>query len=142
MSRTTRRAILAAGVLLASAGAALAAAHASTGSYSGSTSERSAVSFKIVSNGAAITNFTTMLGYNGKCGQGGGPGYTAAAKRIPIGAGGKFKANITLRFNAKVHAPGQISGTASRSTVRGTVLQLLKGKPNKCYTETFTAHKV
>src|SRR5690349_20463029 len=32
-----------------------------------------AVTFRVARNGTHVLNFTTKLGYNGKCGQGGGP---------------------------------------------------------------------
>jgi hypothetical protein len=126
---------------LATAGIALASA--STGSYSGTTSENTAVTLKIVNHGKTISGFKTLLGYNGKCGQGGGPGLTASIGTIPIGHNGKFSKKTTLFLNAKVKVrdPGQVSGTASGATVKGTVVQVLKGKPNQCYTETFTAHR-
>jgi hypothetical protein len=120
---------------------AIAAHQAAAGAYSGTTSERQPVSFKIVGRGTAITNFATTLSYNGKCGQGGGPNYNAKAARIAIGAGGKFSKKITLKLTAAVHAPGRIFGTASASKVSGTVVQFFKGKANKCYTETFTARR-
>jgi hypothetical protein len=131
---------LAIAAVLATAGAAIAASPLSTGKYSGTTSENIAVTFKVVDHGAAITGFKTQLGYNGKCGQGGGPGYNVSISRIAIAASGKFSKNTTLRL-LKLHAPGRVSGTASGSTVTGKVVQFLHGKANKCYTETFTATK-
>ena len=115
-------------------------AGAKSGSYRGTTSENVSVTFKIKSG--AISNFSTFLGYNGQCGQGGGPAYQAKASRIAIGAGGKFSKKVTLAFApAHIKAPGRISGTAKGSSVHGTVVQYLHGKPNKCYTETFTASR-
>ncbi|MGH2886353.1 MAG: hypothetical protein ACRDPA_27260, partial [Solirubrobacteraceae bacterium] len=61
--------------MFATAGVAFAANRVIPGTYSGTTSEHQPVTLKVVSNGDAITNFNTLLGYNGKCGQGGGPGY-------------------------------------------------------------------
>ena len=120
--------------------AALALAGARTGTYSGTTSENQAVTFKITSHGKVISNFSTVIGYDGKCGQGGGAPYNVKARRIAIGAGGKFSKQVTFRFApAHISSPGRISGTAKGSSVHGKVVQYLKGKPNRCYTETFTA---
>lgn len=122
--------------------AAVALASVSTGSYSGTTSEGTAVTLKVVSHGAAITSFKTSIGYNGKCGQGGGPGLTASIARISVGHDGKFSQKTTLTLkSAHIRDPGVVSGKALGRTVTGKVVQLIKGKPNKCYTETFTARK-
>jgi len=129
---------LGAGVALLAASAAVAAGHASTGTYSGTTSEHEPVTFKVVSGGHAITNFKTTLSYNGKCGQGGGPDYNVAISRIEIPASGKFSKRTTLRL-LQFHAPGAVSGTASGNKVTGKAVQFLNGKVNKCYVETFTA---
>jgi hypothetical protein len=140
--RTVRRWRLAvslgAAMALVCAGAAFAANHVTTGSYTGTTSEHIAVTFKVVSGGHAITNFKTEIGYNGKCGQGGGPGYNVVISRIAIAANGKFSKKTTLKL-LQFHAPGEVSGTASGSKVTGKVEQFLHGKVNKCYVETFTA---
>ena len=109
-----------------------------TGSYTGTTSEHIPVTLKVVDGGHAITQFKTQLGYNGKCGQGGGPGYHVVISRIAVPASGKFSKKTTLKL-LQFHAPGEVSGKAAGSRVTGTVVQFLHGKPNKCYTETFTA---
>ena len=124
--------------VLATAGAAVAADHVDSGSYFGTNSEHGTVTFTVVDNGAAIKNFRTQIGYNGKCGQGGGPGYNVFISRIAIPANGKFSNKTTLKI-LKFHAPGEVSGKASGGKVTGKVVQFLHGKPNKCYVETFTA---
>ena len=129
--------LVAVGVLV-TAGAALGAGKVATGSYAGTTSEHGAVAFKVVSHGTAITSFKTTLAYNGKCGQGGGPDYNVSISRIAISANGKFDKRTTLKL-LSFHAPGEVSGKASGDRVTGKVVQFLHGKPNKCYTETFTA---
>jgi hypothetical protein len=125
-------------VALASATTAFAANQVTAGIYSGTTSEHGPVTFKVVSGGHAITNFKTQLGYNGKCGQGGGPGYNVVISRIAIPASGKFAKKTTLKL-LQFHAPGEVTGTASGNKVTGRVVQFLHGKANKCYLETFTA---
>jgi hypothetical protein len=124
--------------LLATAGAALAAGKVSAGKYFGTTSEHGPVTFKVVAGGSAITGFKSSLGYNGKCGQGGGPSYNVNVSRIAIPANGKFAKKTTLKV-LTFHAPGEVSGKATGDRVTGKILQFLGGKPNKCYTETFTA---
>lgn len=142
MRRPGRIGWLVVAALLLSAAAAMAMANAKSGSYKGTTSESSAVTFKITGGGHTILNFSTTLGYNGKCGSGGGPAYYAKASRITIGRGGKFSKKVTLAFPpAHIKAPGKISGTARGTQVHGAVVQYLKGKPNRCYTETFSATK-
>jgi hypothetical protein len=131
-------AALGAGVVFATAGAAFAAGHLTPGTYSGTTSEHQSVTFKVVSTGPAITNFKTTLGYNGKCGQGGGPGYNVVISRIAIPGNGEFSKRTTLKL-LQLHAPGEVTGKASGSKVTGKVEQFLHGKVNKCYVETFTA---
>jgi hypothetical protein len=127
--------------VLAIAGVALAATPLSTGKYFGSNSENGQVTFKVVSHGTALTNFKSTLGYNGKCGQGGGPGYNVKIARIAIPTSGKFTKKTTLRL-LTFHAPGEVTGKVSASgfEVKGKIIQFLHGKPNKCYTETFTAY--
>jgi hypothetical protein len=58
--------------------------------------------------------------------------------RIAIGAGGKFAKKTTLKLFS-IHAPGEVSGKAAGSRVTGKIVEFLHGKPNKCYTETFSA---
>jgi hypothetical protein len=138
-NRFVRRALPLIGcTLLVTAGVAAAATPLSVGKYFGSNSEHNTVTFKAVSHGTAITGFKTTLGYNGKCGQGGGPGYNVSIAKIAIPANGKFSKKTTLRLGS-LHAPGQVSGTASGFSVKGKVVQFFNGKPNKCYTETFSA---
>jgi hypothetical protein len=122
-------------------GAALAVAAIKAGRYSGTTSEGGPVTLTVAANKKAITHFNAVLGYNGKCGPGGGPGLTAAPVRISIGAGGSFAKNVTISLGNIVHDPGRVFGKVSGSKVTGTVEQFLNGKVNKCYVETFTAHR-
>ncbi len=124
-------------------GATLALAAAKAGKYAGTTSEDGPVTLTIAGNKKTITHFVAILAYNGKCGQGGGPGLTAAPATISIGRGGSFSENVRLTLHAAVsiNDPGRVFGKASGSKVTGTIEQFLKGKVNKCYVETFTAHR-
>jgi hypothetical protein len=99
------------------------------------------VTLTIAANRKTITHFHAVLGYNGKCGPGGGPGLTAAPANISIRAGGSFSKNVTLSFGNIVHDPGRVFGKVSGSKVTGTVEQFLKGNVNRCYVETFAAHR-
>jgi hypothetical protein len=124
--------------VLVLAGTALAEGALSTGSYTGTTSEHQTVTFRVVNGGRAITNFKSGLAYNGKCGQGGGPDFNVDVSRIAIGTGGKFTKKTTLKL-ASNHALGEVSGKASGARVTGKIVELLQGKANKCYTETYSA---
>jgi hypothetical protein len=122
-------------------GAALAVASSRGGKYAGKTSEGGPATLTIAANGRTITHFKAVLGYNGKCGQGAGPGLTAAPARIPIGAGGRFAKNVTLTFANAIHDPGRVFGRVSGGKVTGTVEQFLHGSVNKCYVESFTVRR-
>ena len=111
---------------LLTASAAFGADRVSTGSYSGTTSEDQPVTLNVASNGHAITNFKTTLGYN------------VVISRIEIPVSGKFSKRTTLKL-LQFHVPGEVTGHASGHKVTGKVIQFLHGKPNKCYVETFTA---
>ena len=144
-SRPARRIARCVAVALAMAlalGAAAALAAVRSGHYSGTTSEGGAVTLTVA--GGRITHFHALLGYNGKCGQGGGPGLTAAPVRIAIPASGRFSANVTLSLTGiatPIHDPGRVFGRASGSQVTGTIEQFLKGNVNRCYVETFSARR-
>jgi hypothetical protein len=122
------------------ASTAVAESGVNAGSCSGTASEHATVTFKVVSGGATLTGFKSTLSYNGKCGQGGGPDFNVNVSRIAIGAGGTFAQKTTLKLFS-THAPGEVSGKASGSRVTGKIVEFLNGKPNKCYTETFSASR-
>ncbi|HEU0249996.1 MAG TPA: hypothetical protein VFR48_04655 [Solirubrobacteraceae bacterium] len=135
--------------LLAFAAAGTAVAKAPTkGNYQGLTSEKIAVTFEVSAGGKNILNFTTALGYNGKCGQGGGPGFEIKVKAIRV-SHGKFSATTKGTLHAAVVVKPidvKISGHISGKKATGTVAQT--GGKNKCttidkganpYSETFTA---
>ena len=142
VSRTPRAlAVLLAAMLVFAAAVALAGVKA--GKYSGTTSEGGAVSLTVSPNKRTITHFNAILAYNGKCGPGGGPGLTAAPATLSIARNGSFSKDVRLTLHAAVNVndPGRVFGRASGSTVTGTIEQFLNGKVNKCYVETFTAHR-
>ena len=134
--RVTPALAAALGMLLLGAAVALAAAKA--GRYSGTTSEKGAVTLTIAHG--KITHFHAVVGYNGKCGQGGGPPLTAAPASISI-HNGRFSVSVRLRLLKVANDPGIVEGTASANKVSGTVVELLNGQRNRCYTETFTARR-
>jgi hypothetical protein len=121
-------------------GAALAVASSRGGKYAGKTSEGGPATLTIAANGRTITHFKAVLGYNGKCGQGGGPGLTASPTTISISAAGRFAKNVTLTL-ASLHDPGRVFGRVSGGKVTGTIEQFLHGSVNKCYVESFTARR-
>jgi hypothetical protein len=110
------------------------------GSYAGTSSESVAVTFSIT--GRAIGKFKTTIGYNGKCGQGGGPGYSILANGVNIASNGTFSKKITLVGPVKSvpNAPGMLTGKVSGTTVTGRIVDT-KLATSSCngYTETFTA---
>jgi len=141
-SRTPRAlAVLLAAMLVFAAAVALAGVKA--GKYAGTTSEGGTVSLTITANKRTITHFDAILAYNGKCGPGGGPGLTAAPATLSISRGGSFSKDVRLTLHAAVNVndPGRVFGKASGAKVTGTIEQFLNGKVNKCYVETFTAHR-
>ncbi len=146
-NRTMRLAILAGvGATLAAGGLAQASTKlvkVTAGPYAGMSSEKAAVTFTV--SGRTIRSFKTTIGYNGKCGQGGGPGFNIDASKVSLAKNGTFSATITLVGPGKAvpNHTGTLKGKASGSKVSGTIVDLTTAK-FKCngYTETFTAtHK-
>jgi hypothetical protein len=125
------------------AGAAVADAAVTSGSYSGTTSERIPVTLTVSAH--ALKNLKTQIGYNGKCGQGGGPGYTIDASKVTLKSNGSFSATIVLHsFNLKAtkNRTAKLTGKASGSSVHGTIAgQGFTFSGCNGYTETFTATK-
>lgn len=145
---TSRRLASASAVLVLLLGAAIAEASGKTvkvkaGTYSGMNSEHSPVSFKIV--GRTINGFATQVGYNGSCGQGGGPGYQIRVKRTAIAKNGTFSTKITLVGPVKSvkNQKGMLSGKVSGGKVSGKIVDLTvehgTGFCQKGYNETFSA---
>ena len=125
-------------------GAALALAAVKAGKYSGTTSEGGTVTLTVAANKKTITHFNAVIGYNGKCGQGGGPGLTVSPAKLTIAKNGSFSSKVTLSLSHianPIHDPGRVFGKVSGSKVTGTIEQFLRGKVNKCYVETFTARR-
>ena len=111
------------------------------GSYAGTSSEHSPVTFKVSKSGTSIQGFKTVIGYDGKCGQGGGAGFTAAASTIAIQ---KARFSITTTFKGPVASVpakrGTITGRLLGAAVTGTVtIPSLKFHGCLAYTETYTA---
>jgi hypothetical protein len=139
------------GALLVCAAAAAAKAPVKGAKYTGVTSSpgSSPVTFAVSANGKRILKFTAHLGYNGKCGQGGGPTYEVKAGSIPIRAGGKFSATTkgTLSGTALAVKPVtvKISGRISGRTAIGSVVEpgglrcKTTHKGANSYSATFTA---
>jgi len=150
-TRTKRRLVVVLTVVVLVVSGAVAQAAVKTvavtsGSYAGKTSERGAVTFKIVHR--QITGFLTYVGYNGSCGQGGGPGFkiSIAKRNIPINAAGKFSTGITLQgpVRSVPNDTGTLTGTAAGSRVTGKIINLTQEHHTSCkhgYNETFTAQK-
>lgn len=140
----TMQRLLAAGVgaLLVLSFTAVALAKVISGAYAGTTSEKLPVSFAVSKH--RIKNFSTTIGYNGKCkGPTGGPPYTVKKASIPIKSGGKFSASVTFKFTANKTAhvkplAGKVSGKIEDNKASGTVAAK-HFKTCNGYSETFTA---
>lgn len=129
-------------ISLVLAAVALAAKKApKPGAYAGISSEKSPVTFKVSKGGVSVQGFKTAIGYDGKCGQGGGPGYEVAIAKIPIKKG---SFSITTSFKGPVASvppkQGRVTGRFSGKTVTGTVaIPSLKFHGCGAYTETYSA---
>ena len=118
-----------------------------SGKYVGKSSGAAAgpVSFTVSAGGKKITSFTGTLGYNGKCGQGGGPNFTFKVPAMTIATNGSFSGATQGKDNA---AKGtiQIRGIISKQSAHGTILEpkpfFACHAPDRKvnpYSETFTA---
>lgn len=119
--------------------AAISQAAIKPGTYTGQSSEHQLVTVKI--QGHTIKSLKTTIGYNGKCGQGGGPGYNIDAKNVKIGKHGSFSAHIKLRgiVPAIKAVNGTLKGKAANGKVHGTITDLVTAKfACNGYVETFT----
>lgn len=136
--------------LLAASAVALAASHAvKSGHYSGTTSEGQPISFKVSADGKRVLKFATFIGYDGKCGAGGGPGYSVKVQSIAINSSGHFAASAkgTLKGAAvkvkpiKVRISGHLSGKSGSGSVKKTGAGSHCAPPNQKknpYAETFS----
>ena len=120
-----------------------ASAAPKNGSYAGTTSEKSPITFTVA--GKSVKAITSSLGYDGKCGQGGGPGFSFVAPSAAIGAGGRFTATVTASAGS-VKGVIQITGVISGSSAHGTISEpkpyfTCKAPNQKVnpYSETFSA---
>jgi hypothetical protein len=112
--------------VLSTAAVAWATAPAKNKTYSGTSSERSPISFKVASNGKHVTSFATTIGYNGKCGAGGGAPFVVKAASISISKG-SFHKRVTAHGPRgsgipprKFDVSGKFSGKGGK-TAKGSV---------------------
>jgi hypothetical protein len=137
----TAAAVLIASLLLAAM--ALAATKApKAGTYEGTNSEKGTVVLKVAKGGTGVLGLKTDIGYDGKCGQGGGPGFEPRLTAAPI-KNGRF--SVTVTFKGEVSSisskKGKVTGRFSGNTVTGTVvIPSLKTKSGcLSYSETYSA---
>ena len=134
-------------VLVSVTAAAQASKSPRSGKYVGKSSGAAAgpISFTVSAGGKKITSFTGTLGYNGKCGQGGGPDFTFKVPAMTIAANGSFSATTQGKDKA---AKGtiQIKGIISKQSAHGTIVEpkpffACRAPQQKVnpYSETFTA---
>jgi hypothetical protein len=123
ITKAARRAVAAALVFAVSlAGVAAATGPARGRTYKGTTTPGGqAVSFKVSSSGKSVVNFTTTLGYDGKCGQGGGPAYNVRAASIPLHRDGTFKGSGTGTLGPLKPVRITVSGTIKGRRASGIV---------------------
>jgi hypothetical protein len=111
------------------------------GTYEGTSSEKGPVTLKVAKGSVAVVSFKTAIGYDGKCGQGGGPGFEPRITSAPI-TKGHF--SVTVTFKGVVPSipskKGKVTGRFSGGTVTGTVvIPSLKTKGCLSYSETYSA---
>ena len=91
-----------------------------SGTYNGTTSEKSTVTFSVGKGGKTITSFVSSLAYNGKCGQGGGPGFEINVSTMMVSKSGHFSATTIGKVNAAtgtIQVAGKIAGHAAAGTI-------------------------
>jgi hypothetical protein len=128
-------------------GVAAGSAPARGATYSGTTSrpEENEVSFRVASNAKRLLDFATRLGYNGKCGQGGGPNFVVRLDSMSLRRDGSFSGETTAtlgQFKATIEISGRITGRSASGSVERTPATRCVGPPNEGandYRETFTA---
>ncbi len=114
------------------------------GSYSGTTSEKAPITFKVA--GKTVKAITSSLGYNGKCGSGGGPGFSFVVPSAAIGAGGRFTVTVTAHAGSAkgvIKISGVISGSSAHGTISEPTPFFTCQAPNQKvnpYSETFSAN--
>jgi hypothetical protein len=141
-NRWARRATVIALLLsLAFVTVALAAGKApKAGTYEGTSSEKGPVMLTVAKGG--VVGFKTAIGYDGKCGQGGGPGFEPRIAHAAI-KNGRF--SVTVTFKGEVPSipskKGKVTGRFSGGKVTGTVvIPSLKTKTGcLSYSETYSA---
>lgn len=118
---------------------------AKAGAYSGTTSESEPVSFTVAAGGTSVSALKASLGYNGKCGQGGGPGFAIDVAKASLSKSGTFTATTTGTAGSAKGAI-TIDGTISGGSAHGTIIEpkpyFTCRAPNQKvnpYSETFTA---
>ena len=119
-----------------------------SGNYSGKTnnSDKGPVTFTYSAAKNEITHFKSQLGYNGACGQGGGPNYTFTVAVIKLTKSHTFSTTVQGMDNAAkaaIRITGSISGTSAHGVI-ATVKPSLCAPPNQSksgYTEAFSATK-
>ena len=110
------------------------------GTYEGASSEKGPVTLKVAKG--AVVSLKTAIGYDGKCGQGGGPGFEPQVSKASIKKG---SFSVTVTFKGEVPSipskQGKVTGKFSGSTVKGTVAIPSLKTSSGClsYTETYSA---
>jgi hypothetical protein len=101
------------------------------------------VSFKVARDGKHVLQFTTRLGYNGNCGQGGGPSYEVHVPSIGLSHSGAFKTTTLVKlggFHATLLISARINGRTASGVVEEPKVHCLPPHADaKPYQASFTA---
>jgi hypothetical protein len=146
MSKSRRHRVIAAMSAAAIVGTTVLAVAATTpksGKWKGTTSEQIKVTFSVSSNHKQVTNFVTQLGYNGTCGQGGGPGFGVHVAKMTITKTHTYAATTTSKAFGRTITV-KVTGSISGSKASGKVSNPASGcaapyAGHLAYSETFTA---
>jgi len=120
---TRRVALLSATLCALLALASVALARPARGPYTGTTSESIAITFKVSHNRKHVLNLSTEIGYNGKCGQGGGPGFKVTARSLTLKRNGTFSGTgtgappVSFVKAIKVQITGKIRGRTATGNI-------------------------
>jgi hypothetical protein len=122
------------------------AAPVRNGTYRGLTARGANVTFKVSANGKKVLGFTTILGYDGKCGQGGGPAWTVKVSSMALKSNGGFSGTgsgtLSVLKPVTIKVAGRIKGRNASGTVEEPAAFHCQTGPNKganAYATTFTA---
>ena len=132
---------------------ATASASPKPGKYTGSTSEKGAVTFTVSANGQTVLDFSAQDGYNRACHFSGGMGgirtFTVAIASMAVAEPGAFSGTVAesdrpFRGTTTLEVKGKLTGPVASGTVTALGRDCGAGSPTpkaSMYLETFRATK-